>query len=224
MLRVELHCHTSYSKDCLTAPRTLVEARRRKGLDWVVVTDHNSIEGARIAHELDPEGAIVGEEIMTTRGELLAAYVSKEIPAGLAPREAIERLRDQDSFISVSHPFDAARKGAWRLDDLLDIAPLVDAIEVFNSRCMVRSANSRSLEFARQHSLAGTVGSDAHTVFELGRSTMLLEPFSDAASLRTRVRSGVSEVRWSAPWIHLTSRYARLSKWFASGLDITRRT
>lgn len=224
MLRVEFHCHTVYSKDCLTSPGALVDACRRKSLDRVVVTDHNTIAGATAAQVLDPERVIVGEEIMTTQGELLAAFLSEEVPPGLSPAESIVRLRGQGAFISVSHPFDSARKGAWHPEDLLRIAALVDAIEVFNSRCMVPDANSLALDFARQHDLAGTVGSDAHTAWELGRSVLILEPFSDAQGLRSVIGRGVAETRASAPWIHLTSRYARLRKLIAFGLDTPRRT
>jgi predicted metal-dependent phosphoesterase TrpH len=53
MLRVEFHCHTILSKDSLTRPRDLVDACRRKGIDRVVVTDHNTIAGAQAAQALD---------------------------------------------------------------------------------------------------------------------------------------------------------------------------
>ncbi len=79
----------------------------------MVVTDHNTIAGARAAQELDPELVIVGEEIKTTRGEILAFFVSEEVPAGLTPQETIARLKDQGAFISVSHPFDIYRGGHW---------------------------------------------------------------------------------------------------------------
>ncbi len=135
MLRVEFHCHTLYSKDSLTSPKRLVKICRRKGIDRVVVTDHNSIAGARAAQALDPELVIVGEEILTTRGEILAAYVMEEVPAGLSPPETNHILKEQGAFISVSHPFDIYRGGHWDEADLLEILPDVDAIEVFNSRC-----------------------------------------------------------------------------------------
>lgn len=214
MLRVEFHCHTFFSKDSLTSPRQLVAACVRKGIDRVVVTDHNDIAGARAAQTLDPEHVIVGEEIMTTRGELLAAFVSAGVPAGLSPQESIRRLREQDAFISVSHPFDSWRPGGWKPEHLLEIIDLVDAIEVFNSRCGLPLFNQRALEFARSHDLAWTVGSDAHAAFELGRSVLLLEPFTDAVGLRKVIRSGTPRTRWSAPWVHLTSRYAKLRKRF----------
>lgn len=224
MLRVEFHCHTSFSKDSLTAPESLVAACRRKAIDRLIVTDHNSIAGARAAQQLDPQRVIVGEEIMTTEGELLAAFVSAEVPPGLSPAESIRLLRQQGAFISVSHPFDRYRQGGWEIEPLLEILPLVDAIEVFNSRCMRPSANDMAAEFARQHHVAGTVGSDAHTVQELGRSTLLLDDFADASSLRDALRDAVAETRWSPPWIHLTSRYARFRKWLRLGLDTSQRT
>jgi predicted metal-dependent phosphoesterase TrpH len=216
---VEFHCHTVYSKDSLTSPAALVKRCRRKDINRVVVTDHNTIAGALAAHTLDPERVIVGEEIMTTRGELLAAFVAEEIPPGLTPRETIRRLKDQGAFISVSHPFDRDRKGSWLEPDLLEILPDVDAIEVFNSRCMRPDYNRQARRFAEQHHLMGTVGSDAHAAFELGRSVMLLEPFQDAASLRSVLQRGEQKVRWSLPWVHLSSRYAVIYKKVTSRLD-----
>jgi hypothetical protein len=178
----------------------------------VVVTDHNNIQGARAAFDLDPERVIVGEEIFTTGGELLAAFVTTGVPAGLSPRETISRLRDQGAFISVSHPFDRSRKGAWDVDRLREIMPLVDAIEVYNSRCMLAGANRLAGEFARAHDLPGTVGSDAHTAWELGRATLLLPSFSGADGLKQVVRQGVVDARGSPSWVHLASRYASFRK------------
>lgn len=210
--RIEFHCHTIYSKDSLTPPNRLVEMCRRKGIDRVVVTDHNTISGARVCQALDPERVIVGEEIMTTRGEILAAFVSEEIPNGLSPQEAIRRLKDQDAFISVSHPFDRQRKGHWQEEHLLEILPQVDAVEVYNSRCMQPQFNDQARQFAEKHNIPGTVGSDAHAAFELGRSLMLLETFEGAEGLRRVIRSGIPRVKWSPPWIHFVSRYATIYK------------
>ena len=107
MLSVEFHCHTIISKDSLTSPLKLVETCRRKGIDRVVVTDHNSIVGALAAQKLDPELVIVGEEILTTKGEILAAYMTEEIPPYLSPQETIKRLRNQGAFIPTRRrPFE----------------------------------------------------------------------------------------------------------------------
>ena len=209
-LRVEFHCHTSESKDSLTSPQQLVNACRRKGLDRVIITDHNTIRGALHAQALDPHLVIVGEEIMTDKGELLAAFVRTKVPKGLPAMEAIQRLREQQAFISVSHPFDVNRSGSWNLPDLEAIAPYIDAVETFNSRCLLTSFNTRSLEFARAHGLPGTVGSDAHTAFEVGQAVLLLDPFQDAAGLKESIRSAASECNKSLPLVRLISRYAAL--------------
>jgi predicted metal-dependent phosphoesterase TrpH len=212
MVRTEFHCHTIYSKDSLTSPRELVDACRRKNIDRVIVTDHNTISGALIARDLDPVRVIVGEEIMTTRGEILAAFLTELIPPMLSPEETIDRLREQGAFISVSHPFDEWRNGGWKESDLLKITPLVDAIEIYNSRCMLPSFNRRASDFAVEHDLAGTVGSDAHVAYELGRSVLFLDSFNGPDDLRRVIRNGLAETHWSPPWIHLTSRYATLRK------------
>ena len=208
MLRIEFHCHTIYSKDSLLKPDKLVRMAQERGIDRLVVTDHNTIAGALHAQELDPQRIIIGEEIMTTRGELLCAYVTEEIPRDLPPLEAITRLRQQGAFISVSHPFDAIRNGHWELPDLLEILPHVDAIETFNARCMSASYNTRAQSFAKEHSLLGTAGSDAHAGFEVGRASMRLPKFHDAASLKAALAQVQFDVRLSSPWVHFTSRYA----------------
>lgn len=212
MISVEFHCHTYASKDSLTRPADLIAMARRKGIDRVIVTDHNSIAGAREAYGIDPELVIVGEEIMTTKGEILAAFVKEEVPPGLTPLETINILKEQGAFISVSHPFDELRKGGWMEHDLLEILPLVDAIEVYNSRCMLPRFNRRAELFAQKHNIAGTVGSDAHAAFEVGRSLLLLDQFTGPDEMRKVIRRGIPKVKWSPPWFHLTSRYASMIK------------
>lgn len=218
---VEFHCHTNASKDSLLRPEDLIAAARAKGINRLIITDHNTIAGARLAQGLDPNLVIVGEEIMTTRGEILAAYVTEEIPAGLSPEETIHRLRDQGAFVSVSHPFDTMRSGGWREADLLEILPLVDAIEVFNSRCMWPGFNRAARLFAEKHNIPGTVGSDAHAAFEVGRSLLRLEQFEGPDEMRRIIRSGVPQTRWSPPWFHFSSRYAAIRKGNNGNLDIT---
>ena len=208
MLRVEFHCHTIYSKDSLATPHQVVETCHRKGIDRVVITDHNRIAGALAAKSLDPEQVIIGEEIMTSQGELLAAFVQEEIPAGLEPMEAIEGLRTQGAFISVSHPFDALRSGHWQAEDLLAVVPHIDAIETFNARCMRSSFNSEAQTFAQEHELLGTAGSDAHALFEYGKATMLLPKFDDATSLKAALEQVEHDVALSSFWVHFSSRYA----------------
>ena len=212
MISVEFHCHTNASEDSLTRPADLIAMARRKGIDRVIITDHNSIAGAREAYGINPELVIVGEEIMTTKGEILAVFVKEEVPPDLTPLETINILKEQGAFISVSHPFDELRKGGWMENDLLEILPLVDAIEVYNSRCMLPRFNRRAELFAQKYNVAGTVGSDAHAAFEVGRSLLLLDQFTGPDEMRKVIRRGIPKVKWSPPWFHLTSRYASMIK------------
>ncbi|MBX3037964.1 MAG: PHP domain-containing protein [Anaerolineales bacterium] len=210
MLKLEFHCHTNASKDSLTKPADLIKTARRKSLDKLVITDHNSIQGALAAQKLDRELVIVGEEIMTTRGEILAAYVQEEIPAGLTPQETIKILKEQGAFISVSHPFDRLRKGGWEENDLLEIIEQVDAIEIFNSRCMNPLFNVQAKQFAEKYNLAGTVGSDAHAAFEVGTSVILLDQFSGPEEMRKIIRQATYQTKLSSWLVHFVSRYASM--------------
>lgn len=208
-LRVDFHCHTYFSRDSLTTPEELVKMCLRKGMGRIVVTDHNTIEGAIEAQDLDPDHIIVGEEIMTTRGEILAAFVQERIPAGLSPIITIQILREQGAFISISHPFDHMRKGCWDASDLLEISPLVDAIEGFNARIMVPDANKKALFFAKEHGLAITAGSDAHAAFELGRASIWVDPFKDVDELKINIKNGIITSKKSPWWVHIISSYAK---------------
>jgi predicted metal-dependent phosphoesterase TrpH len=177
-----------------------------------MVTDHNAVVGAFLARELDPSRFIVGEEIMTQQGELLAFFVQELVPAGLPADEAIRRLRMQDAFISVSHPFDSTRSGHWQLDNLIKIVPDIDAVEIFNSRCISPKSNTLAFNFSLKYHLMGTVGSDSHSLREVGRSTLTLPEFHDAASLKSALMFAEPHARLSGPWVHFYSSYARWRK------------
>jgi predicted metal-dependent phosphoesterase TrpH len=211
MWNVELHCHTYHSKDSLASPRALLEVCRRRGIDRLAVTDHNTLRGALQAAELAPDLFIVGEEILTMEGELLGYYMTEEVPPRLSPQETIDRLRRQGAVISVSHPYDLARHG-WREEVLRPLLPQLDALEAFNARTYSSTPNARAAKLARQAGLPGLAGSDAHAPFEVGRGLTQLEPFHDAASFRRSLASARLVTRRSPPWVHLVSRYAVFRK------------
>lgn len=211
MLKVDFHCHTYHSPDSLTTIEDLIRNIKKRGLDRVVVTDHNCLAGAQEAHNAAPDLVIVGEEVQTSEGEFLAAFVTREIPKGLEPMEAYKRLRDQGAFISVSHPFDPQRSG-WSNKTLMEIAPIVDAIEVFNARVLDMTMNLKAEEFARAHNLPGTAGSDGHHPSEVGRAYSLLPDFSNADELRSVIRRAVSTGSLSSPLVHFYSSWARFVK------------
>jgi predicted metal-dependent phosphoesterase TrpH len=212
MIRVEFHCHTLFSHDSLVSIEDLYRTAKEKHLDRVIITDHNRIDGAVLANEKFPEIFVIGEEVMTSEGEILAAFVKEVIPKGLTPLEAIQKLRDQGAFIWVPHPFDKTRSGSWDLDELKKIAPQVDAIEVFNSRCINNEYNLLAAAFAKDKSLLTTVGSDAHSKYELGRSILVLPDFNNAQELRLSLTNARQDIKLTPFWVHFISTWAKLRK------------
>jgi predicted metal-dependent phosphoesterase TrpH len=217
---VELHCHTYHSSDSLMLPRQILRACQKRGIDRVAITDHNSIAGALEAAAIDPERVIIGEEILTTEGEILGYFVQEQIPKGLAPLEVVERLRAQGAVISISHPFDLTRGCRWSLETLESLFPYLDALEVLNARCWNDHPNRQASALARKAGLQGTAGSDAHAPAEVGRAYLNLPAFHDADSFRANLKHARIMGRRSVPWVHLYSRYATWRK--ATGWKPTR--
>ena len=215
-LQVEFHCHTSISRDSSNHLPRLLQVARQRGLDRLAITDHNTIANALRAKEMDPELVIVGEEIKTTRGELLAYFVTRGVPKNVTPMEAIDLLKQQNAFISVAHPFDYRRSG-WAMNELIEILPYLDAIEVFNSRCFKPFTNQAALEFAEKNKLAKMVGSDAHSQVELGLSTLKLPQFNSAEGLRQVIRLAQMETHPFSPRAHYSANatilLGRLMPW-----------
>ncbi len=217
---IELHSHTIYSQDCLIRLSHLPEICQAKGIDKLAITDHNTAKAALELARLHPMLIIPGEEIMTTQGELLAWYITQEVPAGLTPQATIERLRDQGALIGVSHPFDRYRKGAWRVEDLVAIVDQVDAIEVFNARCIHNADNVKAYEFATKYGKLMTCGSDAHVPPEFGQAVVRARPFANhAEGLRQALREAERVERLSGFWVHFTSRYAKWAKRLVPALN-----
>lgn len=210
--RVDLHSHTHWSKDCVTKPETILRLCEQRKIDKIAITDHDTAEGALELYSYAPERIIVGEEIMTTQGELLGYFLTETVPPGLTPQETIRRLRDQGAVISVSHPFDRLRKGAWDEEDLARIIHDVDAIEVFNARCVFPGDNRKASEYARKCGVLGTVGSDAHSKVEYGRAVELLKPFSNAAEFLDALATADTERRYSSLLVHVSSKTAKWAK------------
>ncbi len=210
--KVELHSHTLYSKDCLTRLDAVIDSCQRKGIDRIAITDHNTAEGALALAKRAPDLVIVGEEIMTTQGELLGYFMQESIPAGLTPAETIQRLRAQGAVISVAHPYDRLRKGAWAEADLLKIIDQVDALEIFNARCLYAEDNRKAAALAAAHAKPGTVGSDAHIAYEFGRATLTMQPFESAGDFYESIKRAIPVTALSPAWVHLFSKQAKWLK------------
>jgi predicted metal-dependent phosphoesterase TrpH len=138
-------------------------------LTHLVVTDHDRIDGALAAREAAPAGltVIVGEEVRTADGDLIAAYLERAVAPGMSAAETVAAVREQGGLVGIPHPYDRLR-GSLLMDARMEtLVSLVDWVEVHNAR-LVGGGNERAAALAREHGLAGAAVSDAHSVLEVG--------------------------------------------------------
>jgi len=173
---IDLHCHTSASFDSTARPADVVRAAHQRGLTHLVITDHDRVDGALEARDAAPDGltVIVGEEVRTTDGDLICAFLREAVPPGLSPEEAIAAAREQGGLVGIPHPFDRMRGSLGRDASLASLASKVDWVETYNAR-LVGSGNDTAAEFAHEHGLPGVAVSDAHSVLEVGVAQTTLE-------------------------------------------------
>jgi predicted metal-dependent phosphoesterase TrpH len=224
---VDLHCHTSASFDCLVTPPSLVQAAAERGITHLAITDHDCIDGALAAREAAPPGLsiIIGEEINTLDGDLIALFLHEAIPPGLSALATIEAIRRQDGLVGIPHPFDRSRRSVGRHGTvgIEPLAALVDFVETFNARVARRALNGRAAEFARRYGLPGVAVSDAHTILEVGiASTALPGRITSAADLRLALTGAgrentAQESPWSARGLPLRRLASRLRGRGSSG-------
>jgi len=216
---VDLHCHTSASFDALASPRAVVETAARRGLTHLAITDHERIEGALEARAVAPEGltVLVGEEIRSRDGDLVAIFLTAPIPPGMSAAETIAAVREQGGLVGIPHPFDRFRGSLSRgapsgaapsgaaAEGLEALAASVDWIEAWNARLMIGDGNVRAARLAVAAGVAAVAVSDAHTTLEVGvaYSSMVGDP-STPEGLRAALAAGPELVMGRA------SAYVRL--------------
>jgi predicted metal-dependent phosphoesterase TrpH len=208
-MRIDLHCHTCYSSDSLNSFDALLRRMDQRGLDMVALTDHNTTAGALEFHAQAPDRFVVGEEIKTFQGEILALFVEETVPAGLSIQAAISRVRGQGGLVGVSHPLDRVRGEGVGLQTLEAIRDQLDFIEVFNARMTFQADNQRARELANRWGLPASAGSDAHAPFEVGRAYVDLPRFEGSQDFLDCLAQGQIGGRLSSPLVHLVSTYAK---------------
>jgi hypothetical protein len=115
--------------------------------------------------------------------------------------------------ISISHPVDSKRNSALGEKLTLEVIDKVDALEVFNARCLRGADNVRAAELAKQYGKAITAGSDAHTLGEVGRGYLTLPPFkNNPQAFLASLRKATADGRLSGIWPHFASTFAKLGK------------
>ncbi len=122
------------------------------------------------ARDAAPEGltVIVGEEIRTADGDLIALFLEEAVEPHRPARETIEAVRAQGGLVGIPHPFDKFRGSMLKDPRLEAMAQLVDWVEAHNARVVGGTGNERAQQFAREMGLPGIAVSDAHSVLEVG--------------------------------------------------------
>jgi predicted metal-dependent phosphoesterase TrpH len=188
--RADLHTH-SWSSDGAQSPEDLVRAAAGR-VDVLAVTDHDGIAGALRAREFARENptlgvdVVIGEEVSTLNGHLLALYLEESVPPALPADRTIELIHAQGGLAIPAHPFHPIRYRRWGRPSLATLIPdlPLDGIEVinnsgFSSRLYDAWAASRNAEWM----LAVTGGSDAHDVAYVGTAVTRFDG-RDARALR----------------------------------------
>jgi predicted metal-dependent phosphoesterase TrpH len=215
--KFDMHVHTCHSGDSATDPKKIVELFKNRHI-LCLVTDHNTTTGASAVYndirKTDPDVPfIISEEIMTAQGEIIGLFLTEEIHPYLSATETVDRIHDQGGLVLVPHPFCSYRTmSAIRTSTLDEIISRVDIIEGYNARTIRDEDNFRAREYAVQHNKPVSVGSDAHTIQELGRCFLELEPFTGPDELLKSLKSGRAEFCRMDDSIHQLTRLVKAVK------------
>ena len=174
----DLHIHTRHS-DGVDSASHVLDWAARIGLDVIAITDHDVIDGALVAAAMSrqrPRGpeVIVGEEVSSREGHILALFIEKLVPPDLSASETLDAIHDQGGIAVAAHPYwrtaGVDYKGrAYGLGERIRELDF-DAIEVVNggfTPSMI-GANRRAASVAATLGRTTVGGSDAHVKHALG--------------------------------------------------------
>jgi hypothetical protein len=191
----DTHAHSTYS-DGSQSPAEVARAAVAEGLDWAVLSDHNTLDHAQewLAAGSPRFLPIVGEEVTTNLGHVVAINISRLVHWQVAAPEDFARIFDeirvQGGVVSVAHPTAPGHmyQGAQ------DVVP--DAIEVINGGmppvgqvAAAVQARARWFEVLNSGSrVPGVGGSDCHDVTSAASAKALADPEAAAAAVPERFR------------------------------------
>ncbi|MFC1872457.1 PHP domain-containing protein [Chloroflexota bacterium] len=209
MIKADFHIHTQYSMDCTTPLEKIIDRCEALGINCVAIADHDAVEGALRLKEIAPFKVIIAEEILTDHGEVMGLFLKERIPSGYSVEQTIAAIKEQGGLINIPHPFDKIRSSALG-KHIHAIASEIDVVEVFNARSPLLRTSNMAREFAEKHGLAGSAGSDAHTLGEIGNATVTMPDFSGKEDFIDALRQGVIDGHRTNPLRHLNSTFAKL--------------
>ncbi len=215
--RCDLHLHTRFSswrharvlraRDSYSDPVEVFERAKAAGMDYVAITDHDSIEGALRLLEARPERSpeiIVGEEVETLLPDTGQRLHVNVFGLDEAAHREVQRLRrdvrDLVAFLRhrgllhvLNHPFWSYRFQKRPRAYVEEILDLFDHFEAGNSTMPAGHAEAAGamLRYAAALGLRKTAvaGSDAHVPDHVA-SSFTLAPGDTAAAWLTSVKRG----------------------------------
>ncbi len=147
-------------------------------LDVLGIADHERIDAAIAARALVRARGlrveiVVGEEVTTRDGHLLALFVEERVRPFRSMRTTIGEIHEQGGLAIPAHPlfpYPLCAQG-WTLRRLLaagDPRVRPDALEAFNPTTFGRLVHERVGAFAAAHGVATVGNSDAHEAAAIG--------------------------------------------------------
>ena len=211
-MKCDLHVHTHYSGMCTVPvlkricresyndPLEVYETLKRRGMDLVTVTDHDSIDAVEpLCHRPD---FFLSEEVscstehgthlhMGVYGIAERDHADLQLRRDDLPR-LIAYLHEKRLLFSINHVF-SSLTGPRTEADFKDFALKFPAIETRNGQ-MLEAANRHAAAFAEHHGRIPLAGSDAHTLASLGRTYTQVPGARTPAEFLVGLRKGRSSV------------------------------
>jgi predicted metal-dependent phosphoesterase TrpH len=199
--RADLHVHSLASDGVDGIPAILEFVERSTDLDVIAITDHERIDAAVAARTMARDlghraEVIVGEEVSTRGGHLLALFLTERVRPLRSLRTTIAEIHEQGGLAIPAHPlvpYPLCAQG-WVLRGLIrDPDPRVrpDAIETFNPTMLGRPWHGRVVGFAEEHGLPAVGNSDAHQAVAIGTGWSTF-PGRTADDLRAAILAGTT--------------------------------
>jgi predicted metal-dependent phosphoesterase TrpH len=198
---IDLHVHSHHTRGCSLVPRDLVRRAREAGLDGIVLTDVNTLEGLeeiRAAGREEGLLALCGVELTTDRGHYLCYFPDPaRVPAppqvfGSTPwpvRDVLRRVGELGGVAVAAHPYDKTIERPS--GDVIFTLEGLSAIEGLNAR-RKGSANDLAVEAADHMGLPCIGASGAvDSLDEIGKAaTLFREVISNEADLVAQIKAG----------------------------------
>jgi predicted metal-dependent phosphoesterase TrpH len=174
-----MHIHSLYSDGTASVRDILDHVEEHTDLDVIAITDHERIDGALRAAEIHAAGAysfdlVVGEEVTTRRGHVLALFVTERIPALRPLEESLHAIHRAGGLAIAAHPLaplplSVGKRSLRRVRDHEHEDVYFDGLELFNPSYAGRTRHAARMELnVRDLKLPGVGNSDAHVLEGIG--------------------------------------------------------